>query len=255
MKVLAVVLAILGVTTLVAAVKSMNYTSPIIVEPTNVGTQRPPLPVVTRNHKQVQTVELSEENAVLITGEINQEALLSAEEIIKKSRSGIKELYVVINSPGGSVMDGAQVVSAIQASPVPVVTICAQFCASMASIIFESGTKRLMVDRAFLMFHDAAGGVQGTFPQIKNRFEFFSRYVSKMDYEMATKSGMTLEQFMSHLNPEWWVDAEDAHAAKLSDGYVSLTLSMSAPQVENILHSQTATLNEHFNIQLGDYVK
>lgn len=199
--------------------------------------------------KKVISLILTPEETVFLNGEIGAEAVVVAQEISQKALNG-KPLYLVINSPGGSVLDGAQIVSAIQASPVPVYTICQSLCASMAAIIHQSGAKRLMVDRSILMFHDAAGGVQGTFPQIKDRFEFFNSYVMKMDSEIARRAGLTLPEFLAKLNPECWRDAEDSLREHFSDGYVSLVFNGATPADSNV--SQTRNLRDKFEVHLGN---
>ena len=215
-----------------------------------VGILPPSPPESSDQKKKVENLTLKEEDTVFLVGEIGANAVGVAQEITRKARNN-KALYLVINSPGGSVLDGALIVSAIQASKVPVYTICAQLCASMAAITFEMGTKRYMVDRSILMFHDAAGGVQGTFPQIKSRFTFFSSYVLKMDNEIARRAGLTLQQFLSKLNPECWRDAEDAYAEHFSDGYANLYFS-GVKQSEDPSMSQTRTLKSKFDVQLGN---
>lgn len=205
---------------------------------------------VVRKQKKVTNLILSQNDTVFLLGEVGSDAISTAQEITQKSLHN-KIVYLVINSPGGSVLDGALIVSAIQASRVPVVTICSQLCASMAAIIFESGAKRLMVDRAVLMFHDAAGGVQGTFPQIKDRFDFFSSYVNKMDNEIAHRAGIPLSQFMAKLNPECWRDAEDSLNEHFSDGYANLVFSGTTAS-EGPSMSQTKNLKSKFEVQLGN---
>ena len=200
--------------------------------------------------KKVENLVLEEDNTVLLTGEIGANAFGVAQEITQKALKN-KVVYLVISSPGGSVLDGAAIVSAVQASKTPVVTICQSLCASMAAIIFEAGSKRLMVDRSILMFHDAAGGVQGTFPQIKDRFEFFSSYVNKMDNEIAHRAGLTLPEFMSKLNPECWRDAEDSLKEHFSDGYANLVF-VTPPQDQGPGMSQTKNLKSKFEVQLGN---
>lgn len=108
--------------------------------------------------KQVKYLNLVEDQTVEIYGEINESSEAIAQKITSLAAKG-KPIYLLINSPGGSVMDGALIISAIEASKAPVYTICTQLCASMAALIHQYGHTRYMVDRSILMFHPAAGGL------------------------------------------------------------------------------------------------
>lgn len=208
---------------------------------------------VTVSKKTITNIVLDRTNTVPVIGPIGPEAGSIAQVITQLSGQG-SPLYVVINSPGGSVLDGALIVSAIQASRSPVYTVCLSLCASMGSIIFEAGAKRMMVDRAVLMFHPAAGGFEGTFPQIQTRLNFFNNFVLKMDSEIAKRVGLTLPEFTTKINNELWLDAEDALKQHFSDSIVNVTLNFSGGDqgpTNKILASQTKAAKDTFNIRLA----
>lgn len=232
MKLIASALAITGITILGFA----NFKSPLVgMTPSTGNVQvdtvsvpasvQSVIPSVSKKH--VEHLTLTSENTVFLVGEVNENAQVLAQEINHRSASGSGPLYLYINSPGGSVLDGVQVVSAIQASKRPVVTICSSICASMAAIIFSIGTKRYMVDRSLLMFHEAAGGVQGQFNQMQSRLGVFSRLVDKLDYEIATRAGMEPALFKSKMGSELWLDGEDAVAQGFAEGLVNVQLDSS----------------------------
>ncbi len=206
------------------------------------------------NTKSVKQLALNSSNTIVLVGEIGPEQASVGQEITEMAESG-KAIYLIINSPGGSVMDGNLIVSAIQASPVPVYTICMQLCASMAAVIFETGTKRYMVDRSILMFHEAAGGLQGQFNQMKSRLNVFDRLVTKSNHEIARRVGIDSDVFIAKLPSELWLDAEDAVKQNYADNLVNLKLSQggisSSPneKFKNIF-SQTKFLDKHFRINL-----
>lgn len=198
--------------------------------------------------KQVYDVTLNDSNTVILTGAIGEQSISVAQEITSKSKRG--PIFLLINSPGGSVLDGVQIVSAVQAATHPVYTVCLQICASMASIIFEMGTKRLMVDRSVLMFHEAAGGLQGPFNQMKTRLNFFNRFVNKMDYEIATRIGLDPDVFRSQLANEIWLDAEDSIKQNYADKLVNVNIQGLATHTgpEERIKSQNKALKEKVDI-------
>lgn len=214
-------------------------------------------PLPSSKKKVIRDVQLTRFNTIPIIGPIGPEATNIAQAITQASQHN-GEVYVVINSPGGSVLDGALVVSAIQASSAHINTICLAFCASMGSIIFESGHTRMMVDRSFLLFHPASGGVEGSFPQMESRFRFFNLFVDKMDLEIATRAGLTLQDFKTRLNNEWILDAEDAQKNHLNDELVNVVFNFQGENQDSpnsltkqLLHSQTKIVQDTFHIGVG----
>jgi ATP-dependent Clp protease, protease subunit len=129
-------------------------------------------------------------------------------------------ITILINSPGGSVIAGAQIIAAMQAVKSPVRTVCVELCASMAAIIHSYGTSRLMIDHSILMFHPASGGVEGEVNKMNSKIAFFKKYVDGLNENVAKRAGLTTEQFKAMWEVEHWVDAQDAVSERLSDGIV-----------------------------------
>jgi ATP-dependent Clp protease protease subunit len=161
---------------------------------------------------------------VLLYGPIGQNANHIASIIRDASREG-KPIYLLIDSPGGSVISGAAIVSAIEAAQVPVYTVCLQVCASMAAMIHQYGTKRLMVDRSVLMFHNASGEFSGSLPQVASLFNTINRYVNKMFLNTANRSNQQLSEFLDKIQSDYWIDAEDSLSQSYSDETVSVVYS------------------------------
>ena len=125
--------------------------------------------------RTVDLTSIGHDPFILLYGPIMQNGNEIARLITETAKKG-SPIYLLIDSPGGSVITGASVVSAIEAAQVPVYTVCLQLCASMAAIIHQYGSQRLMVDRSFLMFHNARGGFEGSFPQILSQFNTINRF-------------------------------------------------------------------------------
>lgn len=133
-------------------------------------------------------------------------------------------IFIVLKSPGGSVIEGAQIISAMEAAKGPVYTICDTLCASMAAMIFEYGTKRYMVDRSFVMFHPASGGAEGEIDKMTSRLLSIQKYIGKMESYIATRNNMTFERYKQLAGVELWIDSEDATNNGFADGIISYTL-------------------------------
>jgi ATP-dependent Clp protease protease subunit len=181
----------------------------------------PKAPSETQNAAGVTTLDLTNGNFVLLYGAISDNGNKIA-EAVKKASQKDEPVYLLIDSPGGSVITGGAIISAMEASPVPVNTVCLQLCASMGAMIHQYGTKRYTVNRSLLMFHDAAGGLQGPFQQMASRMNMINRFVNKMFANAAKRSGQQYKDFMSRIGSEIWIDGEDAVEQHYSDGIVNV---------------------------------
>ena len=188
----------------------------------------PPTDMSSTPPKKVKQLNLTNKNVISIYGEIGFDAYYVSKKITQLGNTG-QPIYILINSPGGSVLDGALIVSAIEASLVPVYTICEALCASMAFIIHQYGHKRMMVDRSILMGHPASGGVSGTLEQMQSRLGTIHRYVNKFNSYIANRAGLTLNQYLPLVVSEMWIDAEDATTRHFNDEIVNVKLPMVPP--------------------------
>lgn len=180
---------------------------------------------VTTSNGSVETIDLTKNgNFVLLYGPIYENGNDVAAAIKHASSKG-EDVYLLIDSPGGSVITGGAIISAIEASPVPVHTVCLQLCASMGAMIHQYGAKRYTVNRSLLMFHDASGGFQGPFQQVVSRMNMINRFVNKMFAHVAKRTGQQYKEFMSKIGPEIWIDGEDAVAQKYSEGIINVVFN------------------------------
>lgn len=200
--------------------------------------------------KKVERITLSSSQVVLLGGVISDNAYEVANEIKVKSKDQT-DLYLLIDSPGGSVLDGALILSAMEASPARVHTVCVSLCASMAFIIHQHGVTRMAQDRAILMAHPASGGLQGTLEEMNSRLSTIMRYVDKMDARIASRVGMDLPAFKSLIVSEFWVDSEDALQRKFLDKIVDYQIKFESKDMSLFAKFKTRgqfNLKEKFNI-------
>lgn len=172
----------------------------------------------------VNKLTLNMPQVLILAGEVNGVSSASVIRGIKALQANKAPIYLLIDSPGGSVLDGAQVLSAIEASKVPVNTVCMRMCASMAFVIHQFGTKRLAVSRSILMAHPASGGVNpGQIQNMLNLLKTITNYIDKMDAFIAKRAGLGTEEFHAMIAHELWLDAEDATARRFNDEIVYIT--------------------------------
>jgi ATP-dependent Clp protease protease subunit len=183
----------------------------------------------TKGEVKLHNLDLNKGNVVLLVDEVNTDTVNVAIERIRNFNNEFpgKPIYLLLDSPGGSVLDGARLISTMQASKSPVNTVCLQICASMAAMILEYGKERYAVDRSIVMFHPASisGMISSELDKVVSRYQFLQRYVDKMDRYVAARSGSTYESFKARSNRELWIDAEDALANNLIDKIVRVELT------------------------------
>lgn len=196
--------------------------------------------------KTVKRLTIPESQVVYLTGVISNVQPVIEELKAKAERHS--ELYLLIDSPGGSVLDGALVLSAMEASNAKIHTVCIALCASMAFIIHQHGVQRLGVDRAMIMAHPASGGLQGTLQQMNSRLSTITRYVDKMDAYIAKRANMTLEQLNALSVSELWLDTEDALARNFIDGIVDVNTSAKPPMPTFFITDEARILKEKINL-------
>lgn len=202
--------------------------------------------------KKIQRIDLTgagEKQIVRLYGEVGNNADGIAKQITNLSNKSNAPIYLLIDSPGGSVLDGALILSAMEASKAPVYTVCERLCASMAFIIHQYGTRRYMVDRSVLMAHPASGGVQGTLEEMNSQLQMIIRYVYKANNYIAARVGLTPEQFHLKWVSQMWIDAEDATAQKYNDAIVNLNVNPGLNIFDLFKERQNRAVKEKFNVK------
>ena len=108
--------------------------------------------------------KLLKERIVFLSGEITDEvANLIVSELLYLNSLGNDDIYLYINSPGGSVTAGMAIYDTMNFIKSDVVTICVGMCASMGAFLLSSGCKgkRMSLKNGEVMIHQPLGGVKG----------------------------------------------------------------------------------------------
>lgn len=159
-------------------------------------------------------------DTITLYGEVNKE---SAKDIInsihEKQNKTKKPLFLVIDSRGGEVYAGLQIIDAIKMSERPVVTVIVGSADSMAAWIFEYGSVRLMNEHATLMFHYISGGFMGPIPNSASELNYWLGIMADLNAQTAKRSGMKLEELEAYEARELWLTAPDAIKHHLADTF------------------------------------
>lgn len=130
-----------------------------------------------------------------------------------------KDIFIYINSPGGSVHAGYGIYDTMQYISSDVNTICTGMAASMAAVLLVAGTKgkRTALKHSRVMIHQPLGGVQGQASDI----EITAREILKIKQEIYTiiadHSGQAYEKVLTDGDRDFWMTAEEAKTYGMID--------------------------------------
>lgn len=127
------------------------------------------------------------------------------------SLSSKKRVEVWISSPGGNVVEGQQITSAILSTPSKVDTYCVGIAASIALPIFLAGRKRKMADYALLMTHNVSG---------TDNYEVAKKFKDSIITMISSRSNKTPEELNFMMNRTTWINSKEAHDFGMCDEVV-----------------------------------
>jgi ATP-dependent Clp protease protease subunit len=146
--------------------------------------------------------EVRDENANEICAKI---LLLAAED-------AEKDIFLYINSPGGSITAGMAIYDTMQYVPNDIVTVGIGMCASMGQFLLSSGSKgkRYATPNTRVLLHQPHGGFGGTASDIQTQAELIMSMKRQLASITATQTGKTVEQIMADGDRDRWFTAQEA---------------------------------------------
>ena len=130
-----------------------------------------------------------------------------------------KDIYLYINSPGGSVTAGFAIYDTIQHIKPDVQTICIGMAASMGSFLLAAGTKgkRFALPNAEVMIHQPLGGAQGQATEIEIAANHILKTREKLNRILAERTGQSIERIQKDTDRDNFLTAEEAKEYGLID--------------------------------------
>lgn len=134
-----------------------------------------------------------------------------------------KDIWLYINSPGGSVTAGMAIYDTMQFVAPDVGTICMGLAASMGQFLLTAGAagKRYTLPHARIMMHQPLGGVQGQASDIAIQAEQMGYIKRLMAERTAFHTGQTVDQIEADSERDRWFTAEQAKAYGIVDSVIS----------------------------------
>jgi len=157
---------------------------------------------------------LLKERIVFLTGEINDASasLVISQLLFLEAEDPEKDIYLYINSPGGSVSAGLAIYDTMNYIKPDVSTICIGMAASMGAFLLCSGAKgkRIALPNSEVMIHQPLGGAQGQASDILISARHIEHARDRLNRIIAKNTGKTIKQIAQDTDRDNWLTAEDA---------------------------------------------
>ena len=164
---------------------------------------------------------LLRDRIIFLTGQVedNMASLITAQLLFLESENPKKDIYMYINSPGGSVTAGMAIHDTMQYIRPRVGTVCVGFAASMGAFLLTAGEPgmRVALANAKVMIHQPSSGMQGTAADVEIHAKELIKTRHRMNELMAKYTGQPIEEIEKNVDRDKFFDANEAKAFGLVD--------------------------------------
>jgi len=132
-----------------------------------------------------------------------------------------KNIFMIINSPGGSVADGLELIGVMESVKSKIYCVIETEAYSMAAIISLFCHKTYIHKYATMMFHEANLSLDESYTKFFSRAEFLKRYLKMVDKSISKQMGVSTKSYRHMSLPEWWLTAREAARYGVVDGVLN----------------------------------
>ena len=159
---------------------------------------------------------LLQDRIIFLGGEIDDDTanLVVAQMLFLEGDDPDKDIFLYINSPGGSVSAGLAIYDTMQYIKCEVSTICIGLAASMGAFLLAAGArgKRRALPNAEIMIHQPSGGAQGQATDISIHAEQILRIRERLNEILSARTGQPVEKVRLDTERDNYMSAEQARA-------------------------------------------
>ena len=164
---------------------------------------------------------LLRERIVFLVGPVNDQTanLVVAQLLFLESENPDKDIFMYINSPGGSVSAGLSIYDTMQFIKPDVSTLCMGIAASMGAFLLGAGAKgkRLALPNARVMIHQPSGGAQGQATDIEIQAREILKLREALNQIMADRTGQPIEKIRVDSERDFFMSSNEAKDYGLID--------------------------------------
>lgn len=164
---------------------------------------------------------LLKDRIIMLSGEVNDQMAntVIAQLLFLDAQDSKKDIYMYINSPGGSVTAGLAIMDTMNFVKADVQTIAMGMAASMASVLLSSGEKgkRFALPNSTVLIHQPSGGAQGQQTEIEIVAEEILKTRDRLNKILADNSGQDIETIKKDTERDNYMTAQEAKDYGLID--------------------------------------
>jgi ATP-dependent Clp protease protease subunit len=176
---------------------------------------------------------LLRERIVFLGQQVTDESanLVVAQLLFLEAEDPEKDIYLYINSPGGSVSAGLGIFDTMNQIRPDVCTICIGLAASMGAFLLSAGAKnkRMSLPNSRIMIHQPLGGAQGQATDIEIQAKEILYLKNLLNQHLASHTGQPLDKIAEDTERDFFMSAEEAKTYGLIDQVINRRPSASNP--------------------------
>lgn len=174
--------------------------------------------------------QLLKDRIIWLGSEVKDENanIICAQMLMLAAQDPKKDIWLYINSPGGSIAAGMAIYDTMQLIEPDVATIAVGMAASMGQFLLSSGTpgKRFITSHARVLMHQPSGGVGGTATDVRINAELIMDMKKTLSELTAQQTGHTVEEIYRDNEYDHWFTAQQALEYGFVDKIVTTPASM-----------------------------
>jgi ATP-dependent Clp protease, protease subunit len=161
--------------------------------------------------------------------------IIIAQMLFLEAEDPSKDVYLYINSPGGSVYAGLAIYDTMQYMNAPVNTMCMGMAASMGALLLATGAtgKRSALPNSRIMIHQPSGGSQGTAADIEIQAKEIIYARERLNQILAKHTGQTIERVADDVDRDRFMSPLEAKEYGLIDNVVTSRGEIVADEVKD----------------------
>lgn len=188
------------------------------------------VPTVIENEGRVERAydiysRLLKDRIIFLGDEVNEHTanLVVAQLLFLDSQDTTKDIYLYINSPGGSVYDALAIYDTMQYVKSDIQTVGIGVQASAAAFLLSSGTKgkRFMLPNGTVMIHQPSSGTRGKVTDMEIDLKESLRVKHRLNEIMAKNTGKTVKKIQEDMERDYWMTADEAKKYGVVDAVIN----------------------------------
>lgn len=168
---------------------------------------------------------LLKDRIIFLGSDVNEHTanLIVAQLLFLDNESSDKDIFIYINSPGGSVYDALAIYDTMQYVKSDIQTVGIGVQASAAAFLLSSGTKgkRFILPNSTAMIHQPSSGTRGKVTDMEIDLKESLRIKHRLNEIMAKNTGQTVQRIKEDMERDYWMTADEAKKYGLIDQVIN----------------------------------